>query len=131
MRRCSSSKSRPLPYISSAARFFGSIRLNKARMRPASFASCVIAWRTVAAISVMISWENEARAVAGRVGCDTPQRVAEQPGEIDAVLLVEFLQRPVGLRRLPDVAHDRHVDEHPIVAVGNAAQRRMQIPGMS
>jgi len=26
----------------------------------------------------------------GRAGCDTPQRVAEQPGQIDAILLVEF-----------------------------------------
>jgi hypothetical protein len=77
----------------------------------------------------MISWENEARAVAGGLGCDTPQRAAEQPGEIDAVLLVEFLQGTVGLRRLPDVAHDRHVDEHLIIAVGNATQGRMQVPG--
>ncbi len=64
MRRCSSSKD----YISSAARFFGSIRLNSASMRADSFGSSAIAWRTAAAISVMTSCENDASAGEGAFG---------------------------------------------------------------
>jgi hypothetical protein len=47
---------------SSAARVFGSIRLNSVTMRWASFGSSPIAWRTAAAIKVMISCGKRAEA---------------------------------------------------------------------
>ena len=116
-------------HISSAAKFFGSIRLNSVSMRAACFGSSAIAWRTVAAISVMTSCENDASAGEGAFGAIRRSASSSRPARLSAVFLVELLQRPIGLGGLPDVAHDRFVVEHLVVAVDNTTEDRMQVPG--
>ncbi|MET3846044.1 hypothetical protein [Bradyrhizobium sp. OAE829] len=70
-------------HISSAAKFFGSIRLNSVSMRAACFGSSAIAWRTGCnQRHDQLRKRRERRR--GRVRRDQPQRLVEQTGEISA-----------------------------------------------
>ena len=108
-------------YVSSAERSFGSIRLNRARMRRPSLGGKKIACRTAAAMRTIIIWEKSDSDFSD-TEVQRSQRIDEQAGKISTILFIKLLKRAVGLGRLPDVAHGRLVQEELIVAVRDAAE---------